>query len=378
MSDSRVPPATPAAPPVAASPGAITAGWLTAVWRHLGHDAEVAKVTSRPIGTGQSAHSERFEITYARRPTGPDGIALPTSLVAKLPHPDPTSRATGHVHGSYAREVGFYRHVAPTVKVRTPRCWYADIDPANSDFVLLLEDMAPASQGDQMRGCDVDTARRAVLEIAGLHAPRWGDPTLADLGFLAGASPADDTTRAFAQAFYADCWASFVDRYRDRLEPAMVRVGEGLLAHYANYSAAYTGPRCPTHGDFRLDNVLIREGDASARIGVVDWQTAGIGCGASDVSYFLGAGLLPEVRRANEQALVRGYHEALREGGVTGYDAETLWRDYARYSYAGYVMAVIASKLVVRTARGDDMFMVMAHRHGQHALDVGAERLIAA
>jgi hypothetical protein len=40
-------------------------------------------------------------------------------------------------------------------------------------------------------------------------------------------------------------------------------------------------------------------------------------------------------------------------------------------------MAVIASKLVVRTERGDDMFMVMAHRHGQHALDVGAERLIA-
>ena len=375
MSNDKARPA--GAPPVAATPAAITAEWLTAMWQHLGHDAEVATVTSRPIGTGQSAHSERFELTYARHAAAPDGQLLPTSLVAKLPHPDPTSRATGHVHGSYAREVGFYRHVAPTVQVRTPRCWYADIDTANSDFVLLLEDMAPARQGDQMRGCDVATARRAVVEIAGLHAPRWGDATLTELGFLAGAAAPDDATKAFAQAFFADCWASFVDRYRDRLEPAILRVGEGLLAHYAGYTRTYTGPRCPTHGDYRLDNVLIRDGDAGARIGVVDWQTAGIGCGASDVAYFLGAGLLPEARRANEQALVRAYHEALREGGVTGYDAETLWHDYAHHTYAGYVMAVIASKLVVRTERGDDMFMVMAHRHGQHALDVGAERLIA-
>ncbi len=365
------------APPVAATPAAITAEWLTAMWQHLGHDAEVATVTSQPIGTGQSAHSERFELTYARNPVRPDGEQLPASLVAKLPHPDPTSRATGHVHGSYAREVGFYRHVAPSVKVRTPRCWYADIEHGSSDFVLLLEDMAPARQGDQMRGCDVATARRAVVEIAGLHAPRWGDAALTELAFLAGAAPPDDATRTFVQAFFADCWTSFVDRYRDRLEPAMLRVGEGLLKHYAGYSRAYDGPRCPTHGDYRLDNVLIREGDTNARIGVVDWQTAGVGCGASDVAYFLGAGLLPEARRANEQALVRTYHEALREGGVTGYDAYTLWRDYARYTYAGYVMAVVASKLVVRTERGDDMFMVMAHRHGQHALYVGAERLIA-
>lgn len=361
-----------ARPPVAATPAAITADWLTAAWQSLGHDVEVARVASRPIGTGQSAHSERFEIEYARH----DGV-VPTSLVAKLPHPDPTSRATGHVHGSYAREVGFYRHVAPTVKVRTPKCWYVDIDPANSDFVLLLEDMAPARQGDQMAGCSVDVARRAVVEIAGLHAPRWGDASLHGLQFLSGAVRGDEAATAMAHAFYADCWQSFVVRYADRLAPEMVRVGEGLLEHYGNWSRPYDGPRSPTHGDYRLDNVLIREDDANARIAVVDWQTAGVGCGTSDVSYFLGAGLLPDVRRANERTLVQAYHEALQAGGVRDYPFETLWRDYARYTYSGYVMAVVASKLVVQTERGDEMFMVMAHRHGEHALDLDAERLIS-
>ena len=61
-----------------------------------------------------------------------------------------------------------------------------------------------------------------------------------------------------------------------------------------------------------------------------------------------------------------------------GYSFEQAWNDYRWYSFAGYVMAVVASILVVRTDRGDDMFMVMAHRHGQQALDLGALELVAA
>jgi hypothetical protein len=33
-------------------------------------------------------------------------------------------------------------------------------------------------------------------------------------------------------------------------------------------------------------------------------------------------------------------------------------------------MALAASMLVERTDRGDEMFMAMAHRHAQHALDL--------
>jgi hypothetical protein len=354
--------------PVAATPQAITAAWCEAVFRKLGHDVSVRSVTSKPIGTGQSAHSERFQVEYARW----DGRA-PQTFVAKLPHPDPTSRATGHVHGSYARETNFYRQVAPTVRIRTPRCYYADIDPANSDFVLLLEDMAPARQGDQMHGCDVAVAEVAMLEIAGLHAPRWGDLSLLELKFLAGTG----TSGSVARALYEPFWQGFLARYRDRLAPELIRVGEGLVRHYDTYARTYPGARCATHGDYRLDNVLIANRNGRVTLAVVDWQTAGVGCGAADVAYFLGAGLLPDERRRRERDLLRVYRDALLEGGVRDYSERELWHDYVWYSYAGYVMAVVASMLVVQTPRGDEMFMTMAERHGQHVLDHDAEALLA-
>lgn len=355
------------------TPAQLTPDWLTRAWQRLGHDVVVASITSRPIGTGQTALSERCDIEYKKW----DG-KTPKSVVAKLPHPDPTSRATGHGIGAYAREYGFYQQIKPTVTVHTPSCWYADIDPANSDFVLLLEDMAPAHQGDQMQGCDIDTARRAVVEIAGLHAPRWGDSALFQHSFLAGVGAGFGDPSSVTVEQFAHFWQGFLERYRDRLAPGIVQVGEGLLKHFGNWARPYPGARCVTHGDFRLDNVLIGESAANARVCVVDWQTAGVGCGASDVSYFLGAGLLPETRRANERDLLKAYHEALLAGGIRDYRFDQLWRDYTWYSYSGLVMAVVASMVVAQTSRGDEMFMVMAHRHGQHALDLGAEQLIAA
>ncbi len=47
--------------------------------------------------------------------------------------------------------------------------------------------------------------------------------------------------------------------------------------------------------------------------------------------------------------------------------------DYRRYAYAGYVMAVGASMLVERTARGDEMFLTMARRHAAQIEDLGSE-----
>jgi hypothetical protein len=39
-------------------------------------------------------------------------------------------------------------------------------------------------------------------------------------------------------------------------------------------------------------------------------------------------------------------------------------------------MAVAASMLVERTARGDEMFLTMARRHARHALDLDAAALL--
>jgi ABC-type thiamine transport system substrate-binding protein len=83
-----------------------------------------------------------------------------------------------------------------------------------------------------------------------------------------------------------------------------------------------------------------------------------------------------EDRRAHEGALVRDYHRRLRSAGVAGYGWDECWLAYRRGTWAGLVMAVAASMLVERTARGDEMFLTMAHRHARHVLDLEAAALL--
>ena len=97
---------------------------------------------------------------------------------------------------------------------------------------------------------------------------------------------------------------------------------------------------------------------------------------ASDVAYFLGAGLLPEIRRETEQELLSHYHAELVEAGVVEYSMEELLRDYQRFSFSGLIMAVVASQIVEASERGDAMFAVMAERHAQHVTDLRAEEIL--
>ena len=49
----------------------------------------------------------------------------------------------------YERETGFYEHIASQVQLRTPRCYFNAFKPDNGDFLLLLEDLSPATVGEE-------------------------------------------------------------------------------------------------------------------------------------------------------------------------------------------------------------------------------------
>ena len=137
------------------------------------------------------------------------------------------------------------------------------------------------------------------------------------------------------------------------------------------------GPRAVQHGDYRLDNMLFGTSEGGYPLAVVDWQTVVWGPPAFDASYFLGAGLSVDDRRKAERELLRRYHEGLRAGGITDYGWDDLWRDYRRYAWGGFLMALGASMMVVQTPRGDDMFMTMIRRHGAQIADLDAEEFLA-
>ena len=109
---------------------------------------------------------------------------------------------------------------------------------------------------------------------------------------------------------------------------------------------------------------------------VVDWQTVGLGPGHADLSYLLGASVLPDVRRRHEHELVDRYAQRLLEQGVA-VERDDLWDGYRRSAYGGLIMAIVASILVRRTDRGDEMFIAMADRHAIQALDLDSLALVA-
>ncbi len=346
--------------PVVRRASDLTPEWLAAV---LGA-GPIDAVRTEAIGTGQMSASHRVTIDYA---PGPD--AGPPSVVVKVASDDETSRATGVGLGVYEREVRFYRELAPRVRGPLPECHLAIVDPDEGWFTLVLEDVAPATQGDQIAGCDVEDARLAVHELAKLHAPVFADPEL-------GATPWLNQDMPLNQSVMAQLLPGFLERYAERIAPEHREVCERFVASLDGWVADRRPPLGLVHGDYRLDNMLFGATEAPRRFVAVDWQTVGWGPAMTDVSYFVGGSLSVDDRRAHEEALVREYHEALHAHGVRGFDWEECWEGYRRAAFLGILMTVGPAMIVQRTERGDDMFMTCLARYAQQILDLGALDLL--
>jgi hypothetical protein len=351
-------------------PGDVTPAWMTSALRAAGLDVRVGAVAGRKIGTGQVGESVRFSLAYDIAAPG-----APATVVGKFPSPDPDSRAVGVGLGNYRREVRFYLDLAAGAQVTTPRCLFADVDPTTSDFVLLMEDLAPAVPGDQLRGVSVGEAELVLGEAAKLHASHWDDRSLDRLPWV---SDSDAAPKGVGGETVSDLWAGFLDRYGERVTPRCRMIGRGVVEGYEVFKSGYQGPRCLIHSDFRPDNMMFGTSAGGYPVAVVDWQSYGLGCCMADVSYFMAGALSTDERRVHERPLLRGYHAGLISRGVKDYDFEQLWRDYARYSFALFNMAFIASMIVGRTPRGDEMFFTMLEGGADMVMDHGGLDILSA
>ena len=318
------------------------------------------------IGSGQVGMNLRF----AARSADP---RVPSSVVVKLASPDETSRATGMALRNYEREVKFYREIQPTVDIRVPHCHFADWNEATGYFVLVMEDMAPAEQGDQILGCTPAEAAVAIDELARLHGPRWNDDSLFGVDWMERRASREDGERL--AGLVSMFLPGFADTLGERVQEETGGSGMGFLSEMAQGIVEYVeakGPAfCVTHGDYRLDNILFHRSTDGLSCAVVDWQTPGHGNGIADLAYFIGAGLLPAERRAHEWDLVDRYVAGIERYGHK-VDRQWVERHYRREAISGAVMAVVASQIVGRTERGDEMFVAMAARHALQGMENGA------
>ena len=115
------------------------------------------------IGDGLVGMNVRYSLQV------PDGSGLPSSIIAKLPSPDPTSRATGISLRNYEREVKFYNEIQPTVDIRVPRCFHGEWHADDGDFVLLV-----TVRWQRQRGTG-DTRSAVAVAMAVTHnkVRRW-------------------------------------------------------------------------------------------------------------------------------------------------------------------------------------------------------------
>jgi hypothetical protein len=348
--------AIPLAIPTEAS---ISVDWFNQCFASLGLQTQVVGFTAKQIGTGQIGKCIRysFDLKNVEAQT-PD---VPLSVIGKYPADDESSRMTGVALQNFLKEVRFYQQLQDRLQIKTPKCYFA-------------ENLAPGEQGDQLLGCDPVVAKAALTELVGLHAPSWCDQSLRGLTWLRDEELAQSSATM-------DMYRAQLDGFIERFAPHLTEDEQWIIKQVgavenSPFTASFPEPFSLIHVDYRLDNLMIDRSGGSCKITALDWQSITLGAPMNDVAYFIGAGLEPEVRRPVEEDLVKGYYQDLVNAGVQDFGWEACWQNYRSGAFAGFAVTVIASMLVQRTERGDEMFATMARRHARHALDLNAQEFL--
>lgn len=307
-------------------PGALTAGWLTAALRASGavSRARVTAFEVLPLSPEKGITGTLTALAMTYDVAEPDA---PSRLVAKFSSDHPQLRAVVHSMGFFEREVRFYRELAGTTPVRTPRCYFADFDPVEGWSLILLEDLTSQRCGSWAAGSSLAEVQVALSAIAAVHAGWWRSSTLPSKPWLGLAGL---TSVPQMQQIMIDSWPGFLDRLSVPVTTAIADAGE-LAGRYLTETSGYlleSSPSTLIHHDFDADNLIFSEVDGRLSVTVIDWQLVTQGHAAVDVGWLVAGQCDPATRREHERDLVAGYHRVLVRHGVPDYSLEQCWDDY--------------------------------------------------
>jgi hypothetical protein len=357
---------------VPADSDAITPDWLTAALRDVGaiSHAGVTSIQSGPVGhMGMTGQLYRLRISYDRVEPG-----APRSLLAKFSARDREVRATVHSMGFYEREIGFYREFAAECPVRTPRCYFGEVEMDSGVSLLLLEDLTWMRNLNSTGGV-VDEVELVIRELGKLHAAWWGDARLDKTPWL---PMKGILTPEQAPVVLIQNWQSFLGKLSIPVTDEVLSAGE-LCARYlsAVSTSMYTqSPRTLIHHDVQGDNLLVA-GDGEPSLALVDWQLTTAARPVLDLADFLVAHLETSERRRHEDRLLEIYHSVLTERGVADYPLEQCRDDY------GMALLIPASRLATAvglhpglTATPDGFWNVAFPRYARALTDLGVRELL--
>lgn len=346
---------------------AVDAAWLTEALTRAGalSAGRVASVERERCGTGILADAYRYTLTY-----DPPGAGPPT-VVGKFASENATSRAFGHSSGQYRNEIRFYQNLATALPASVPTPLHAALADNETDFVLLMEDLAPARAVDQIEGCTADEAAIVMEQIAALHAGSWRRRDLAASEWLGNTIAGwrqitdgfDGTIASFPEGFVSE---------------ADLGEASKLVPHRDAWKDILSEPRSLWHNDLRVDNVLFDCRGGAVPIALLDWQGVTYARGMMDVAYFNATSLTTEERRAHERDLVVEYHAGLVAQGVTELSADACWDEYRLLAIHPLQTGVLGLMAVSRSERGDRLWRTWIERSAEMTRDLDSFSLLAA
>lgn len=291
------------------------------------------------------------------------------SVIVKFPTSDPGGQVMGEMMGVWNREHRFYTEVASQIHgIKLARCLHSSTEP----YALILEDLHPATSGDQVAGPTPDEARTAIDTAATLHSAWFDHPALATLDWMPSIS---DPMTATVGALFPIGWPMFLERYADSLPSRVLGWCETFAPMIESWMQTYLDWPCTlTHGDFRLDNMFFH-GDGTMTL--IDWQLSMRAPSTTDLVYFLGTNMPTELRRSMQDELIHRYCHKMRAGGVPDQwaDYEKIMQGYAE-GVLFYCTSFAASILSLDTAneRGAALMDSLVRRAFSAAddLDAGA------
>ena len=308
----------------------ITVEWLNEALHENGFlgDTDIISIKHEVIGIGEGMISDiaRISLSYNNA-----SKQLPTTIVAKLPLASGPTHTRAIEAGVYPREIQFYKEIIPSSPIRTPTCYFSDMDPENEKFVLLLEDCAKYSQpGYGLNGINYAQAKAITLAIAEFHARWWDDTKLSTYSMLR--SPTD-TVSEWEIDFFRTSWemCSAREDFKQYLPEGGFDVSKLLYEKYHLLKDNNPDDKLTIiHSDLKAENVFIDDTNEEQPVIVYDWALAIVWRGVADISFLLGTSVDTDLRRNIEKDLIQQYYSRLIECGVKRYSFDECSTDYLK------------------------------------------------
>ena len=342
----------------------ITPTWLTAALHDHGvlPDLEISSIETQLIGaeSGFLSRVARVTVQYS----SPQNDA-PSTMVVKLPPPpDPDQDQADDLH-PFAREINFYREVAPTAPLRIPQIY--GIPEVSDSSALIMEDLNGCRMGDQVKGLHTEQVKLAARSIARLQARYWNNAALDTLDWMPFGN--------HIEVNFSTRWPDFIGYYGGDLPPAAVQIGERLCEDVPKlFERIDARPKTIVHQDLRADNMAFFDDEAGKEdIVIFDWQIAVRSMGAFDIARLLGGSELPEERQGHQLEILQAWHRALIDEGITDYTEAEAVHDFRLGTLAALCYPVhFFGELPSAETRTAQLFRAIASRLFRSAVEIDA------